>query len=238
MYNGTQTDAPNASATNASSTPNGAEVDNATKNDTITNVYASQDLTFGKIVTGNQSSKDKYFDFTVTISNAVPGTIYTVDLTNADATSGTNDATITNNAAKTNVATITVPAAAAGETTSSVTTHFYLQNGQYITIQGLAEDTTYTITENAEDYTSTNGITAALSTLDWDGTTGNDALSDPLNGTIASADIHTGFTNDRSGTIPTGLLSTVAGSAGIIALGVIGVTGGAIYLKKKRSREE
>lgn len=46
------------------------------------------------------------------------------------------------------------------------------------------------------------------------------------------------FTNDRAGNIPTGILSTVVGSAALVALGIAGVAGGALYLKKKKSEEE
>ena len=236
IYDGEVTGAPNADIAEgktAADKPNGAEVAGAVKNPTITNVYSSQELTFGKIVTGNQGSKDKYFDFTVEISNAVAGTVYTVDISNADAVSGTNSATIEDNAGKTNVDTITVP-----DSATSVTQHFYLQNGQYITIQGLAQDTEYKITENAEDYTSTDGITEALSTLDWNGEEGSDALSDPLEGKIEADDIHTGFTNDRTGAIPTGILTSVAGSAALVAVGIAGTAAGTYLLKKKKSEEE
>ena len=239
MYNGTQTTAPKAAATNEGETPNGAEVAGATKNATITNVYASQDLTFGKVVTGNQGSKDKYFDFTVTISNAVPKTKYTVDISNADPTSGENAATIDDNKSKENVTTITVPAAAGEATTSSVTTHFYLQNGQYITIKGLAKNTGYSVSENAEDYTSKAANLILDNNNDVKGFTISDVtFKDAAEGTIAAEDIETGFTNDRSGTIPTGIINTVAGSAGILAVGIAGVAGGMFYLKKKKNEDE
>ena len=70
MYNGLQSTGPNKDKTTEDETtvPNGAEVTGATKNDTITNFYPSQNLTFGKAVKGNQGSKDKYFEFTLVIS--------------------------------------------------------------------------------------------------------------------------------------------------------------------------
>ena len=262
MYNGTQTTAPKAAKTNTTATaptPNGAEVDGATKNATITNVYSSQDLTFGKIVTGNQGSKDKYFKYTVVIDNiTAENAKMTVDLSLADTAvpASPNAATASAYASKTNPAeliadtTMTIetngykveanPNATDPTKTDSykITAEYYLQHGQYITIQGLPKNATYAVSEEAEDYTPTNGITAALSTLNWDGTDGNDALNGDLSGTIESADVYTGFTNDRSGAIPTGILSTVAGSAGLIALGVIGVAGGVFYVKKKKSEDE
>ena len=46
------------------------------------------------------------------------------------------------------------------------------------------------------------------------------------------------FTNDKAGTLPTGVLMTVAGSAAIAALGIAGVAAGTVYLRKKKSEEE
>ncbi len=244
MYVDTQTTGPSNSSTttegsavtmedNSTKTPNGMEVSGATKSVGFKNEYTSHDLTFGKEVTGNQGSKDKYFDFTVTISGATAGTVYDVDISNADATSGTNSATITANQSKSNVTSITVG------NDGTATAHFYLQDGQYITILGLAEGTKYDISENKEDYSQTAGIAANLSTLDWNGTAGYDALSDAVKNTTGiTADVHTGFTNDRSGTIPTGILSTVGGSAALAVVGIAGIAGGAMYLRKKKSEED
>lgn len=260
MYNGTQTGAPKAKTSASAAAPNnGAEVAGATKNDTITNVYSSQDLTFGKAVTGNQGSKDKYFKYTVEISNiSAANAKLSVDLDGADTAvpASPNAATNAGYAGKTNPAVLiadtartiaadgyTVTAVTSGEapdtvTTYTITAEYYLQHGQYITIQGLPKGASYSVTEDAEDYTAANGISAALSTLNWNGEDGNDALDDAARGAITDADIHTGYTNDRSGAIPTGILTTVAGSLGIVVLGVAGVAGGALYLKKKKSEEE
>ncbi len=261
MYNGTQTGAPKASAATPEATPNGAEAAGAAKNDTITNVYSSQDLTFGKAVTGNQGSKDKYFKYTVEISNiSAENAKLSADLTGADSAvpASPNAATNGDYAGKVNPAELiadtaktitadgyTAEAVTSGEAPDTVTAYkitaeYYLQHGQYITIQGLPKGVSYSVTEDEEDYTQTSGIAAALSPLNWDGddTNGNDALENAAEGTIADADIHTGYTNDRSGAIPTGILSTVAGSLGIVALGIAGVAGGAVYLKKKKSEDE
>ena len=56
--------------------------------------------------------------------------------------------------------------------------------------------------------------------------------------TYISGDTVAAFTNDRSGVIPTGILTTVAGSLGIVAVGAVGVTCGMIYMKKKKSEDE
>lgn len=173
------------------------------KSQGFTNEYDTSDLTFKKEVSGNQASRDKYFEYTVSISNAVKGTTYTVDLTNADTTSGSNAATIAANQNKTNPTSITV-----GED-GTATAKFYLQHGQEITIQGIAKDTTYSVTENNEDYTSTAA--------------GVENYTDVTNGTVASADIKTSYLNERAGTIPTGVIMSVAPFAIIVLIAVVGM---------------
>lgn len=225
LYKGEVTGAPNATRTNASATPlqnNGAEVDGAVKSNSITNYYGTQSITFGKEVTGNQGSKDKYFEFTVALTNAAAGTVYTVDISNADAKSGTNSATIADNQGQDNVTSFSVAANATGATQK-----FYLQDGQYITIYGLAVGTHYEISENAEDYTATEGITAANNAS-------GEAYTDDVSGDIESVDIKTGFTNDRTGAIPTGVILSIAGPA-IVGIAVVG---GIIFMTVKRKKED
>ena len=82
----------------------------ASKSQGFTNSYDTSDILISKMVSGNQASRDKYFEFTVNITDAVPGTVYDVDLSRADATTKTNAATITANEGKTNPATLTVGA--------------------------------------------------------------------------------------------------------------------------------
>lgn len=195
------------------------------KSQGFTNEYTTSDLTFRKEVTGNQASKDKYFEFTVTIANATPGTVYDVDIANADGQSIANTATIEANKGKTNVTSLTV------DENGKVEQKFYLQHGQQIEIQGIAEDTTYTVTENAEDYKSTaNAADASVVTIQ-DGTD-----SAPTQGTIADKDLTTGYLNTRSGVIPTGVLMTVAPFAAVTLLGGFGAA--TIMMKKKREDEE
>ena len=189
------------------------------KSDGYVNEFVSNDINILKEVTGNQGSKDKYFDFTIVLGNAQPNTTYAVDLSNAEAISGSNTATIAANSGQTNATTITT------DSTGAATTHFFLKDSQNVTIQGLPIDATYAVTENAEDYKSTAGVTAAIAT---DG----NAHTDAVNGTLARADIATGYTNTRDGVIPTGVATAAAGALGLIALGVIGLVG------KRRKAEE
>ena len=218
------------------------------KSQGFTNEYSSYDLTFSKAVTGNQASKDKYFAFTVKIENAVAGTVYDVsyvDDNNPNTTDGNADATITKkpNSATTIAAlngdnnvtqpsTITIPAGA-----TEVTQTFYLQHGQKIAIRGLAKGTKYTITEAPEDYTPSAVATAGTDKNTGDATdTGtaitlsNNAMSDDY----IQGDAIIDFTNTREGTIPTGILLSVAAPAGV---GIV-VIGGIAYLLIKNKRRE
>lgn len=186
------------------------------KSQGFTNEYDTSDLTFKKEVAGNQASHDKYFKFTVKITDAVKGTVYTVDVAGADNQSGTNDATITENAGKENVKTMTV------EEDGTISHDFYLQHGQEIKIQGIAKGSTYTVTENKEDYKSE---AAAV-----------ENYKDPTTGTVASADLKTSYLNTRNGAIPTGVIMTVAPFAAVTLLGAAGMV--TIKMRKKEDDAE
>lgn len=179
------------------------------KSQGFTNEYDTSDLTFKNEVSGNQASRDKYFEFTVMITDAVPGTVYDVNLLNADTT-------ITAKAGKTNPDKLTVG------TDGTVTQKFYLQHGQEITIQGIAKDSKYSVTENAEDYKSTAAGVAGYTA--------------PAKGTIESADLKTSYLNTRAGAIPTGTIMTVTPFAAVTLLGAAGMV--KIRMSKKREDDE
>ena len=197
----------------------------ATKSQGFTNSYDTSDLTLRKQVTGNQASRDKYFEFTLNIAAAQPNTKYDVVIDEADATSKANAATIEANAGKTNVTSITTDGA------GKATQKFYLQHGQQVTVQGLAKDTTYAVTENTEDYKSTAN-TAAAPVVDVKA----DTDSAEVNGTIASKDLTTGYLNTRDGVIPTGVIMAVAPFAVVTLLGGAGVV--TMMMKKNKKEEE
>ena len=218
----------------ASGTATGATmVANQTKTNNIINFYATNNLTFGKEVTGNQGSRDKYFKFTVTAGEAsVKGADeFIVDMTKAtkepSKTAATvytaNDMADANNVTKVNGAELLE-----GK-------DFYLQDGDYITIQGLPQGFVYTVAEVNEDYTKTEKIAETVSSLDWNADhEGVDALNDALTGTINNADIHTGFTNSKEGVIPTGVLLTMAP---VIVVGVVVIAGLAFFAVRSAKRK-
>ena len=177
------------------------------KSSSYVNEISTKDLEFGKEVTGNQGSKDKYFEFQLAISNAQANTTYSIDLTSAEASPTKTDATT--------YSSMTNPTSFTTNGTGDATITFYLKDGQYIKIPGLPDGYGYTLTETAEDYASSATISAANGK-------GGVAYSDGVTGTNVSTDIKTGFTNDRTGIIPTGVIMTIAPFAiGICVFGAI-----------------
>jgi len=205
-----------------------------TKTNYIMNAYKTHDLTFGKEVIGNQGSRDKYFKVTVTCPGLNDADKFPVDMsshavkkpTANSATTYTADAMKTKN----NITELTGAQLAAGY-------DFYLQDGNYVTILGLPEGCDYTVSEDAEDYTSNEGITAANSSLDWDGTAGVDALGDDLTGTM-NTDKHTGFTNEKKGVIPTGVLLVATPVIIVALIAIAGVVFFAVRSAKSRAQED
>ena len=188
------------------------------KSSSYVNEITTKDLEFGKEVTGNQGSKDKYFLYTLTITGAQANTTYSVDLTSAEASPAKTDAT--------KYDTMTNPSSFTTDGDGKATVTFYLKDGQYIKIPGLPEGYGYTLTEDAEDYASSATISAT------NGKSGV-AYSDPATGSSVAADIKTGYTNDRTGIIPTGVLLTIAPFAiGILLFGAL-----IIFFIAKRRRE-
>jgi hypothetical protein len=197
----------------------------ADKTDGFTNEYTSKDLKISKTVTGNQASRDKYFALTVTCTDVAAADSFVVSLAddsdantndgNADETSGSNSATIAANAGQTNSTVVTGTELLAGKT-------FYLQHGQSVVIRGLAPNVSYTVTENAEDYSS-----AVAS-----GKTNSGEI-----GTVAGAEkmAEAGFTNTRNGIIPTGILLS---ATPWIILGLVVIAGIVFFAIRSRKKYE
>lgn len=181
-----------------------------TKSDGYVNEYTTYDLTLTKTVTGNQGDRDKYFEFTVNITKAVAGTVYNVDLPDTD------------NYTKNPVDPLTV-----GED-GSVTGTYYLKSGQSIKIQGLTEDTKYTISEtsySADGYTTTYKID--------NGTEVTSNATPSENNAMGTADHTVTFTNHKEGSVPTGILLE---TAPYLILGAVVVAGLVVLFATRRRR--
>ena len=193
------------------------------------------DLTIAKNVSGNQASRDKFFQITLEITGAEPGTEYEVDLTNACAVSGSNIATITANTGQTNPASVTADA------DGKITASFYLQHGQSVTIQKLPYGVGYTVSETEEDYRPNLEIDGDTKTGDIDAAAGADITTgEGINiakDNYLTDDTTLTFTNSRIGIVPTGVDTSVDGRLPmIIALLAGSLLLSVLYLgRKKRS---
>ena len=186
----------------------------STKSQGFTNEYTTHDLTIKEEVTGNQASRDKYFKFTVNITNAVAGTKYDVDIAKADATVSKNAATLDEYEGKSNPTSITVGP------DGNATADFYLQHGQEVKINGIADTTSYNWTQVEEDYKKD----AAASV----------GYTDEIKASIKK-DSKTSFKNTRNGQIPTGVIMTVAPFAVVTLVGGIGLV---TMVMKKNKKDE
>lgn len=180
------------------------------KSNGIVNSISSHSLTFGKKVTGNQASKNKYFKFTLTLGSLGTSEKYAVDLDEAESKPAQT--------ASTAYEEMSNPGIVIADS-GALTADFYLKDGQYITIQGLPDNFTYTLSENAEGYISSDGI--------------DPTHNDPVSSTGVTTSIKTGFTNDRSGIIPTGLLLTV--TPFVVGLFLFGAL--FVYMMARKRRE-
>lgn len=186
------------------------------KSTQFTNKYATYDLTLAKNVTGNQGDRDKYFAFTVNISNAKAGTVYNVNLDDADAKPTVG------NVEQTNSDKLTVPTGA-----TSVSATYYLKHDQSIVIEGLTAATKFAITEN--DYSGDGYTTSYKLTADQDSATSGHEISATAMGT---ADRKVTFINNKAGAVPTGILLDVAPYIVLVALVGVGLI--ALFATKKR----
>lgn len=209
LYEGTKTDAPSATAQTATG-----------KSEGYVNTFTTYALEFGKEVKGNFGSLDQYFEFTLTLSGVAPGAEFNVDISKADANPVATEATQVTVAA--NPTKITVGA------DGTVTQKFYLHDGQYIKVLGLPNGAKYTLTENAHDYTSANGITAADSALQ---TAHTDAVS---NTTGITGDVNTGFTNTKTAVTPTGIANAVLTFMPALILAALAIFGIVFFSRKRK----
>ncbi len=247
-------------------TPNGYEVSGTTKSEGFKNTYVTHELTFSKEVTGNQASKDKFFKFKLEIKNATIGNVFDVDITNAEGSvpDTVNAATQNSYASQINAAQLVADAsktlAADGYTftlnqgsnsVGTITAYYYLQHGDKVIIKGLPDKTSYAVTESQEDYTAalvltgdtkngddSNGAdidnTLTVDTTDKDNAKWTAGYTD----TALQKDTNAKFTNTREGTIPTGVILSIAAPAAVGAAAIGGIAFILIRNKRRKSEEE
>ena len=205
-------------------TPNGAEA--GEKDDKFRNELPTQNLEFGKEVTGNQGSKDQYFSFRLSLTGLGAGTVLNVETDSDVLNPHRNDATAysvedmkaaNNRDDDSNKDGHQLTADENGE----VSWDLYLHDGQYVTVLGIPKGAQYSLTETDEaaGYRKTETIS------DEEGKDGT-AYRDSVSGTVGNADILTGYTNDRTGVIPTGIAAASGGGLLILAAGAAGLAAG------------
>lgn len=176
----------------------------------FTNTYTTHNLTLKKQVEGNQGDRNKYFKFTVSITNAVKGTKYDVACPSADNDSRNEDK-------------LTV-----GDD-GTVTATYYLKDDQSITIKGLTGGTHYAITEesySSDGYTTANTVDGTAS-LQGD-TTGEKTMDDSSHEVV--------FTNHKEGIVPTGILIETGPYILMGAVVIIGLVA-LLATSRRRSRK-
>ncbi len=164
------------------------------------NLYGAYDITISKTVSGNQGNTSKYFKFTVKLEldgvALLPGdaAAFTVDLSNAEADPETNRATKYSEMHNPDSVTF-------DELNEGV--DFYLKDGQSVKIIGLPGGVSYSVTEDAENYTSSapNGFTGTL-----------------------DENLVCAFDNSRNVDLPTGVVLSVLPGAALLAAGALGFT--------------
>lgn len=193
--------------------------------------YPTNTLDVSKKVTGNQGSKDQYFKFTITASE-VEGTaviandailILSGQETDPQKTAATTYEADTMKTAN-NVTSITGEQIKGGY-------DIYLQHGQTVQITGIPEGCTYTVTEESATGYTTSYTTKVGSAAASQAVSGNEATGTLDDSTVVA------FTNDKTGTIPTGVLLS---ATGLIVVGIIVVIGIVFFgiRSKKRYEEE
>lgn len=149
------------------------------------NKFITSDLTIEKQTTGNMGNRAEYFKFTVEITGAIGGSVFDVDLTNAEASPDGH----------TNVARLTA------SETGAVTQDFWLKDDQSIKIQGLNPSVKYKVTETTvetEGYRVSHVITSGEAA----GSSQNSKVTALT--TIGEDDDTVVYTNYRNGVVPTG----------------------------------
>lgn len=235
------------------------------KNKGFTNQYATSDITLTKTVTGNQGYRDQYFRFHVDITDldanarmfvtdgggsrtaykATDKVAYEYEKDTGTRKAG-QDRFVAQKGSFTDV-----PAAQGADADMSglaltadgegkASFDVYLKHGETVKLNGLTAGAKYTIKETSEDYSAT----ATKAVAGTDGATAIELAhaaadhSDTTPDNVLSANDETvTFTNDRTGTLPTGIYHNNRAAFNIMG---IAAAGGAIaiVIRKRRKNAE
>jgi len=175
---------------------NGASSDTKGKTDGFVNTLISHDLAFQKKTTGDQRELDDVFTFKLEFTS-LPNTKYTVD-----ASQTADDTTKEITSVKTD------------EVGKATIENIKMKAGSRFAIYGLNDGATYTVTETDKNGYNLKGIEFPTNTTNVD-TTKKDKTTLAVSDDAVTDDALTGnaefsFVNDKSGTIPTGIIFAVA----------------------------
>lgn len=208
----------------------------------IVNRYNTTDLFIGKKVDGNQGSRDKYFEYTVTITGLTEGQKLPVDVASGGKREPTQTADTKYSATTMKAANSRTTIGPADSTGTLNNIKFYLQNDQFIKISGLPKGATYSVVEDAEGYLSTEAD--AYTTVTDDGSYTGFTITDltfdadpgaTAAGTVGDSPIYTGYVNKRQGTVPTGVTMSYAPHAIIGSAALAGIV---LLAVRRRKKEE
>lgn len=230
------------------------------KNKGFTNTYTTQDLTLTKNVTGNQGYRDQYFKFHVDITNLDGGArlfltdkdgnkpykstdtvAYAYNKDTGTRTAGQNRFVATEG--KGSFTDVTASAGADADMSGLALTandsgnasfDVYLKHNDSLKINGLTKDATYTVKETSEDYSAT--ATKNSNKLDL---THTEAEHTDVTATQTLAGDETvAFTNNREGTLPTGIYHNNRAAFNIMGVAAAGGAIAIVIKKRRKSTEQ
>ncbi|WP_288155169.1 Spy0128 family protein [uncultured Sharpea sp.] len=230
------------------------------KNKGFKNIYTTQDLTLTKNVTGNQGFRDQYFKFHVAITDLDGGArLFLTDKdgnkpykSNDTVAYAYNKDTGTRTAGQNrfvaaegngSFADVSAPAGADADMSGLALTandsgnasfDVYLKNGESLKINGLTKGAKYTVTETSEDYSASATKNDQAIDLTHNKTDHTDAIATQ---TLAG-DENIVYTNNREGTLPTGIYHNNRAAFNIMG---VAAAGGAIAIairKRRKSNEQ
>ena len=204
------------------------KADAATKSTGFTNRYATDNLSFSKEVTGNQSSFNQYFKFTVKLTGSlstVSGDTHVKLGGVFDAKPAESMATVYDGdvmARANSIETFDDEGESIYTKRSYVTLSqliegkdFYLKGGQSISLTGLPTGMGYVVTEVEEDYTPSVEVTG-----DEDCSKNENSVTD----SALTQNTNLAFINERSGIIPaTGVAAAFALPVAALLAGIAGI---------------